>query len=91
MKVRLLKKVRKRYEIVYHPHGTILYDRFWDGPIWTLEDSHNSWRTMLASLNLNDNLTPEEYLFQRLLEWIRRDYKYTRKSDKRPRVVIWPK
>jgi len=84
MKTRLLKKVRKRYAINFHPKGVFLYDTFWEGPIWTLEDSHNSWRTRIYR---RENV----YMINgKLLDWIRKDYGYVKNANT-SKIKIWPK
>jgi hypothetical protein len=42
MKTKLLKKVRKRYEIIYYPKGMWIRDIFFEGPLVCLWDKDHS-------------------------------------------------
>ena len=39
MKVKLLKKIRKRYSITHYPEGLYIDDQFFKGPVTMLEDA----------------------------------------------------
>jgi hypothetical protein len=71
MKVKLLKKIRKRYSIIHYPNGVYLGDRFWEGPITCLRDNTNEWR-------LQTSFSPKEraysILYNHMLYWIEKDY-----------------
>lgn len=44
MKVKLLRKIRKRYDITHYPNGLYLFGSFEQGPITILNDNQDSWR-----------------------------------------------
>jgi hypothetical protein len=71
MKVKLLKKIRKRYSITHYPNGAFMWDDFYEGPITLLEDKNSSFR-----LEISHSTKPEAYdrLYKIMLEWIERDY-----------------
>lgn len=71
MKVKLLKKIRRRYSITYYPNGRFICGDFYNGPITTLEDSDDSWR--LTSSSLEKDMA-YGYLYGVMQTWIQRDY-----------------
>lgn len=50
MKVKLLKKVRKRFSIVHYPKGMIWFNQHYDYNIFTLYDSNDSISIRSAQL-----------------------------------------
>ena len=89
MRTKLLKKIRKRYRITYYPKEIYLFNEKWKGPIWLLEDAHNSWRSHLIG---NENQDPENALLDKLQDWIKKDYFYARKRKTQQKVeIIWPR
>ena len=81
MKVKLLKKVRKRYVITYYPKGVALYDNWHEGPLMVLKDTNNSWRTIAWEHDTKEELF--NHAFERLKIWITRDYKKDYKRNKK--------
>ena len=71
MKVKLLKKIRKRYDIKYHENGVIVDSEFIQGPIMVLYDNHNVWRLKASFL---DKDKAYQELYNTLLKWIQSDY-----------------
>lgn len=71
MKVKLLKKIRKRYSITHYPNGCSLFGEFEEGPITFLEDSQNEWRFKYTRQSKEEAYI---YLYEILLEWIEKDY-----------------
>ena len=71
MKVKLLKKIRKRYSIAYYPKGVYLYGDFVKGPVTLLEDRNDSWRWKMS-----DKVKEQAYkqLYDILIRWIEQDY-----------------
>jgi hypothetical protein len=71
MKVKLLKKIRKRYSITHYPNGVFLYGDFEEGPLTLLTDSENKYR-----LKTSKNKKSEAYenLYTMLMKWIEKDY-----------------
>ena len=71
MKVKLLKKVRKRYTITHYPNGTFLWGDFYKGPITILTDKDDSWRFDIES---DEKAQAYDKLYSELLKWIQKDY-----------------
>ena len=71
MKVKLLKKIRKRYSITHYPTGVYVHGEYRKGGHTFLTDKEDSWRWESSS-------KPKEIayklLYNTLLEWIRKDY-----------------
>ena len=89
MKVKLLKKIRKRYSIVYYPNGVYLYDDFFEGPITVLYDSENEYRTKISS---SDKQKAYKELYTMLLKWIEKDYgPFKSKKKKITSETLWYK
>jgi hypothetical protein len=44
MKVKLLKKVKKRFKIMHMPKGVILFDEHLEGNLYVLIDEEHCWR-----------------------------------------------
>lgn len=89
MKVKLLKKIRKRYSIIYYPNGVYFYDDFFEGPITVLYDSESEYRTTLSTLE-----KPKAYqkLYSTLLKWIEKDYgPFKNKKKKIISETLWYK
>lgn len=51
MKVKLLKKVRKRFEINHYPKGIVIYNEFNDYNLFELRDSNYPYITNYAQLH----------------------------------------
>lgn len=89
MKVKLLKKIRKRYSIVYYPNGVYLYDDFFKGPLTVLYDNENEYRTKISSL---DKQKAYKELYTMLLKWIEKDYgPFKSKKKKITSETLWYK
>ena len=71
MKVKLLKKIRKRYSITHYPNGVFLHGDFYKGPITIIEDSENSYR---YRINDEEKSLAYKELYPILLKWIQKDY-----------------
>ena len=72
MKVKLLKKVRKRYTITHYPNGLYLDNYFYNGPQTLLVDNTNDFRMAAASPLPKEDAYKE--LYARMLNWIQKDY-----------------
>ena len=89
MKVKLLKKIRKRYSIIYYPNGVYLDNDFYDGPITLLYDTQNYYRTKIS--NAHKEQAYRE-LYGMLLRWIEKDYsKYRKRKKKITSEILWYK
>lgn len=88
MKVKLLRKIRKRYTIAHYPNGRYLYNDWIDYPITILEDKEDSWRRITSSAS-------KEEAYQELLghmrKWIEKDYKTSRKRKNIKEEILWYK
>lgn len=71
MKVKLLKKIRKRYSITHYPNGVFLAGDFYKGPITILEDSESSYSWESSIL---EKEVAYKKLYKILLSWIQKDY-----------------
>lgn len=91
MKVKLLKKVRKRYEIVKVTKvssSTEMWNDFYRDcekdmglPFFILQDARDSWRTRCYK--------DQSKAYEILAKWIRSDYKYSIKKDETKEEVVW--
>jgi hypothetical protein len=90
MKVKLLKKIRKRYNMTHYPNGVFISNKFYNGPITILTDNNNSFRFQLK-IDLPPNLAYKE-LYPRLISWIESDYgPFKSKQKKITSEKIWYK
>jgi hypothetical protein len=71
MKVKLLKKVRKRYTITHYPNGLYMDTSFYRGPQTLLVDNYNDWRMSTSQLPRKEAY---EVLYLRMIDWIQKDY-----------------
>lgn len=89
MKVKLLKKIRKRYQIVYYPNGVYFYDDFFEGPLTVLYDSENEYRTKVSSIV---KWKAYKELHTMLMKWIEKDYgPFNSKKRKITSETLWYK
>jgi len=89
MKVKLLKKIRKRYSITHYPNGVTIYGYFFEGPQTILEDCENSYRWERSILEKNNAY---EKLYKILLSWIEEDYGPSkRKTQLQTSEQLWYK
>jgi hypothetical protein len=58
MKVKLLKKARKRFEIFHLPKGFILYGQHYNYNLFKLTDKENEYRSIYAELVCDMSLAP---------------------------------
>lgn len=75
MKARLLKRIRKRYEIRYWPNGLFIDREFYSGPLLRLVDHNSLYRDFTYSIG--SKLTKEDAhkaAYEKLLMWIQQDY-----------------
>jgi len=79
MKVKLLKKIRKRYSITHYPNGCYLFGEFEEGPITFLEDSQNEWKSKWTKQRKKEAY---KHLYTTLLQWIEEDYGTFRSNRK---------
>lgn len=89
MKVKLLKKIRKRYSIVHYPNGTYLDGNYYKEPITILYDEQNPYRT-----KINNSYKEQAYreLYTVLIKWINKDYSEYRKRKKNiTQEILWYK
>lgn len=87
MKVKLLKKIRKRYSMIHYPDGVYMFDDFQKGPLTILKDNRNDWR-------FKSSFMPKEkaynYLHGFLMYWIEKDYgPFKSKRKQYPSEVLW--
>ena len=79
MKVKLLKKIRKRYSITHYSNGVYLYGDFFKGPQTILRDCEISYRWERSILEKNNAY---EKLYKILLSWIEEDYGPSKRKTK---------
>ena len=79
MKVKLLKKIRKRYSIIYYPNGVYIDNDFYKGPLTVLYDKQNEYRTKISSSHKQQAY---KELYSLLIKWIDKDYSKYRKRKK---------
>lgn len=82
MKVKLLRKIRKRYDITHYPNGLYLWGDFQEGAITILSDNQSSYR---YKLSMKDKKVAYDDLYEILLKWIEKDYGKLR--SKRSKIV----
>jgi hypothetical protein len=87
MKVKLLRKIRKRYSITHYPNGYYQDKDFFEGPITILRDSEDSWRYLALYHTKSEAY---DILYKTLLHWIEKDYdKLRSKKTKITSEVLW--
>lgn len=87
MKIKLLKKIRKRYDIIHYPNGLYLWGDFQEGAITILSDNQSSYRYRLST---KDKSQAYEDLYKILLNWIEKDYGQLRsKKSKIKKEKLW--
>jgi len=88
MKVKLLKKIRKRFSITHYPDGCYFGDDWMKGPITYLWDEQNSWSYRFSRF-------PKEQAYKELYNimrgWIERDYRTSRKRKNVRVETLWYK
>jgi hypothetical protein len=90
MKVKLLKKIRKRYSITHYPNGVFISNEFFKGPITILKDNQNSFRSELSWFFSPQQAYKE--LYPELIRWIEKDYgPFRSKTSKITQEKIWYK
>lgn len=88
MKVKLLKKIRKRYSITHYPNGGY-FDGDWIGEPWTLLwDNQDSWRWKIKYGSREEGY---EWAYEKLLIWIENDYHTSRKRKNYKIETLWYK
>ena len=85
MKVKLLKKIRKRYSITHYPNGTYMYGEFVEGPVTILRDSSSTCRYDFSS---KEKIQAYRNLHDTLLKWIEQDYGPFRSKKSKIRAII---
>jgi hypothetical protein len=71
MKVKLLKKIRKRYSITHYPNGCFMWGSFQKGTITLLTDKNDSWRWEGSWIGKEEAYGE---MYSKLLKWIQQDY-----------------
>ncbi len=102
MKTKLLKKVRKRYQITYYPKQITLWDKTFKGESMLIEDKHERYSLRGVEICPPDKYqkfldfhqpTKEDaknFLLGVLMKWIKEDYKHTKKRKIEQKVeIIW--
>ena len=91
MKVKLLKKVRKRFSIIEYPKGMYMGDRLFEGHVFWLQDSFNDWNCQIFSpKDFGSVENAKDEAFKYLKKVIRKVYfRNTVKSKKKPSRKIW--
>jgi len=75
MKTKLLKKVRERYSIEYHPNGGFVWGRWNPHPYMLFIDSYDSWRSF--DFTITEKSSKEQinaYMLKYLRESITQEY-----------------
>ena len=90
MKVKLLKKIRKRYSITYYPYGGYIHGDWNDFPFIILEDNNSSFKWRIFKIN-SIQTKNIQYLnaLDRMRGWIREDYKVERKRRNIVKEKLW--
>jgi hypothetical protein len=86
MKVKLLKKIRKRYAITHYPNGRYIYGDWVDPPLTILEDKKDRWRYSISKAPKAEAYVE---LLVRMRKWIERDYKTSRKRKNIIEEKLW--
>ena len=103
MKVKLLKKIRKRYKIVYYQKQINVYRETFKGQCMILRDTNNDYRSVIGveiclptnSQKFWDYVQPTKeeakaFLMAKLVKWIANDYKkYRTRKVKQTIETIW--
>jgi hypothetical protein len=85
MKVKLLKKIRKRYSITYYPTG--VENNGWiKGPLCVLSDHNNlfQYRYIFGEKSIS-----YKHSWDLMREWIRKDYKTEKKRRTYTSEKLW--
>lgn len=101
MKIKLLKKVRRRYKIVYYPTGTYIFGNYIDKELMLLFDNKEERCAVGVLITPTEGPThlfsvqkskqeAKDFLMKRLLDWIKIDYDHT-KQRKQTSELIWYK
>lgn len=89
MKVKLLKKIRKRYKITHYPNGVFLWGEFIEKPITLMQDTESGWRHEISTLEKQEAYNE---LYEELLIWIQEDYgRFKSKTRKITLEQLWYK
>jgi hypothetical protein len=89
MKVKLLKKIRKRYSIEHYPNGVFLWGDFEKGPLTLLRDNERSYRLDFC---YSEKTKAYRELHKILLRWIEKDYgPFKSKKSKITSETLWYK
>jgi hypothetical protein len=88
MKVKLLKKIRKRYTIAHYPNGRYIYGDWNSYPLTILEDREDSWRYIISTAPKAEAYAE---LMVRMRNWIEKDYKTSRKRKNIIEEILWYK
>ena len=89
MKVKLLKKIRKRYSITHYPNGVFLWGDFYKGPITLLTDSYDDYRYQSSNL---EKVEAYQKLYKDLIYWIEKAYgPFNSKKKKITSETLWYK
>jgi hypothetical protein len=67
MKTKLLKKARKRFEIIHLPNGFTAFGTRYEYNLYKLTDSNNSWYERYAQLGRKDSdmqFPKDEFIFE---------------------------
>lgn len=68
MKVKLLKKVRKRFAITHHPKGIVAFGEIYDYNLFILTDAYNPYSDEKVQCGLKPNserqYQKKEYIFE---------------------------
>ena len=86
MKVKLLKKIRKRYSITHYPNGYYIGGTWCDNEFTILDDSEDPWR---YKINYSSKENAYKELVVLLREWIEEDYRISRKRKNNQKQKLW--
>lgn len=102
MKVKLLKKIRKRYVILYYPKEITIFDETFKGECMILDDLDSEYN--ITGVEICEPSTQQEFwrygartkeearvfLMAKLVKWIANDYKkYRTRKVKQTIETIW--
>ena len=93
MKCKLLKRIRKQYEIFYYPNNMPFYDELYIGEYVRVLDNNNEYR--VAHFQITDELSKEDAIAaakEQILIWFRKEYGHNKsKRARAKKQKVWYK
>jgi hypothetical protein len=106
MKIKLLKKVRRRFKIIHCPKGIVRCNELYEGNYYELIDKENSWRnitvqvksevnwTYVSNQHLSSDKEAIDYLKKKIIDRLKGGGYGTNKSKTTKAIAaqkqIWP-